>query len=181
MIPARVGRGLHHQQTPVGQLEPDHLHPPGGAFASRVFVPEEEVSAGPKGDGGDGAARSQFSFIISMFPNVVTAIFVPTVRKQAQVKEQPSPEARQHRSSLVSHSVKRCPVCSGSTGESLLTPRIKPTFLAVWPSPTSAHRSYPPFPHCFPPMSMGLSLYRHSKLPLLFLPKVVQLQLALSI
>lgn len=114
VIPAGVGRGLHHQQTPVGQLQPDHVHPPGGVFPSRVFVPEEEVSAGPKGDGGDGAPGVQFSFVIPVFPDVVTAIFVPAARKPAQVTERPSPRARQHRSRRLPQG---CRACSASTGE----------------------------------------------------------------
>lgn len=89
MIPVSVGRVVHHKQTSVGQWKPNHLHPPGGIFPSRILVSEEEVSAGPKGDRGDGAPRGQFSFIISVLTNVVTAIFIPAVRKQACFTEYP--------------------------------------------------------------------------------------------
>ena len=59
-------------------------------------MPEEEVSASPKGDRGDGAPRSQFSLIISVLTNVVMAVFVPAVRKQAEFTEQPSVETCPH-------------------------------------------------------------------------------------
>lgn len=68
----------------MGQLQPDYLHCLPGSLPSRVFVPEEEVSAGPKGDRCDGTPSSQFSFIISVFPDVVATIFVPVVGKQSQ-------------------------------------------------------------------------------------------------
>lgn len=40
-------------------------------------MPEEEVSAGPKGDGGDGAPGSQLSLVIPVLTNVVMAVLVP--------------------------------------------------------------------------------------------------------
>lgn len=76
MIPVSVGRMVHQKQTSVGQLKPDHLHLPRGLFPPRILVPEEEVSTGPKGDRSYGAPGSQFSFIISVLTNVVTAIFI---------------------------------------------------------------------------------------------------------
>lgn len=82
---------VHHKQTSVGQLKPDHLHLPGGLLPPRILMPEEEVSAGPEGDGGYGASGSQFSFIISVLSDVVIAIFIPAVRTQAQFTKQPSP------------------------------------------------------------------------------------------
>lgn len=84
VVPVCVGRVVHHEQAPVGQRQPDHRHPPGGAFPTGILMPEDKVSAGTKGDRGDGAPRGQFSFIISVLPNVVTAIFIPAMRKQAQ-------------------------------------------------------------------------------------------------
>lgn len=83
MVPVGVGGVIHHQEASVGQLQPDHLHRPPGPLPSRVFVPEEEVSASAKGDGRDGAPRGQFSLIVSVLPNVVQTIFVPTVGKQS--------------------------------------------------------------------------------------------------
>ena len=61
----------------MGQLQLDYLHCLLGSLPSRVFVLEEEVSAGLKGDRCDGTPRSQFSFIIPVFPDVITTIFVP--------------------------------------------------------------------------------------------------------
>lgn len=86
-----VGRVVHHKQTSVGQLKPDHVHLPGRLPPPRILMPEEEVSAGPKGDRGYGAPGSQFPFIISVLTDVVTAIFVPAMRKQARCTKRPSP------------------------------------------------------------------------------------------
>lgn len=84
MVPVGIGGVVHHEEASMGQLQPDHLHCPPGSLPSRVFVPEKEVSASAKGDRSDGAAGGQFSFIVSVLPNVVTAIFVPVVQRQSQ-------------------------------------------------------------------------------------------------
>ena len=89
VVPVGVGWGVHHQQASVCQLQPDHLHCPPGPLPSRVFVPENEVSASAKGDRRDGAPRSQFSLVISVLADVVATIFVPTVGKQAISSEEP--------------------------------------------------------------------------------------------
>ena len=78
----------------MGQLEPDHCQPPGRVLPPGILMPEEEVSAGPKGDRGDGAPGSQFSLIIPVLTNVVLAVFVPAVREQAEFTEQSSLETR---------------------------------------------------------------------------------------
>ena len=59
----------------MGQLEPDHLQPPGRVLPPGILMPEDEVSAGPKGDRGDWAPGSQFSLIIPVLANVVLAVF----------------------------------------------------------------------------------------------------------
>lgn len=61
-------------------------------------MPEAEVSAGTKGDRGDGAPGRQLSLVVSMLPNVVTAIFVPRVREQARLSSgQPVIQRRRRR------------------------------------------------------------------------------------
>ena len=85
----------------MSQLQPDHPQPPGGLLAPGVLMPEEEGSAGPKGDGGDGAPGSQLSLVIPVLTNVVMAVLVPAVRKQAKLMHQPSPETRPHHRALV--------------------------------------------------------------------------------
>lgn len=68
----------------MGQRKPDCLHPPGRVFPSSILVPKEEVSAGPKGHGGNRAPRSQLSLVISVLANVVSAIFIPATGERAR-------------------------------------------------------------------------------------------------
>lgn len=96
MIPVSVGWVVQQQQASVGQLQPDHLHPPAPVLSSAVPVPQDEVPASTEGDRGDRAPWGQFSFIISVLPNVVTAIFIPAVGKQTQHRRNASPSAHQH-------------------------------------------------------------------------------------
>ena len=107
----------------MGQLEPDHLQPPGRVLPPGILMPEDEVSAGPKGDRGDGAPGSQCSLVIPVLANVVLAVFVPAVRKRVEFTVQSFLETHhpQWRSSSASQeTVPQTQVPAGAEGPHLV-------------------------------------------------------------